>query len=377
MPAQADMLSDQLNITRAKQAVDEQQIAAINKKTNALQAAVDRMTSQIREFDAPIARLNFEIGDLDARTRHRTERIAALQVEFVSSKSEIRRLNRETVVARERLANRLVSIYKGNDQGIAGWLTGSESIGDVLGRQEAANQIAFSETSIVQGIEAMQVRVRLKRAHNHDLQRNLRDEITGLNADVVKLASDRADIAGRQASVEQLRSGRAHVIQSLTDRQADLEKEVDTLDSDAKALKEAITSGATTFSGSVPIGASPTGLGWPVSGPIVSPFGWRWGRMHEGVDIAATTGTPIHASAAGVVTYAGWMSGYGNFVIIQHAGSLSTAYGHQSQIASRVGQVVMQGQIIGFIGCTGHCFGPHVHFETRINGNAVDPMAYL
>jgi len=71
------------------------------------------------------------------------------------------------------------------------------------------------------------------------------------------------------------------------------------------------------------------------------------------------------------------MNGYGNFVIIQHAGTLSTAYGHQSRIASHVGEVVQQGQVIGFVGCTGHCFGPHVHFETRINGTAVDPMGYL
>jgi murein DD-endopeptidase MepM/ murein hydrolase activator NlpD len=116
---------------------------------------------------------------------------------------------------------------------------------------------------------------------------------------------------------------------------------------------------------------------WPVNGPITSPFGWRWGRMHEGIDIGVGYGTPIHAAAAGTVAYCGWMSGYGNLVAIDHGGGLSTAYGHQSSIAVGCGQSVSQGQVIGYVGCTGHCFGPHLHFEVRVNGNPVDPLGYL
>jgi murein DD-endopeptidase MepM/ murein hydrolase activator NlpD len=103
----------------------------------------------------------------------------------------------------------------------------------------------------------------------------------------------------------------------------------------------------------------------------------RWGRMHEGIDIGVPTGTPIHASAAGKVVYAGWMSGYGNLVAIDHGNGLSTAYGHQERVAVSVGQVVAQGQVIGYSDCTGHCFGPHVHFEVRVNGVPVDPLSYL
>jgi murein DD-endopeptidase MepM/ murein hydrolase activator NlpD len=121
---------------------------------------------------------------------------------------------------------------------------------------------------------------------------------------------------------------------------------------------------------------SPSGLIWPVSGPVVSPFGMRWGRLHAGIDIGVGYGTPIHASASGTVIFAGWMGGYGNFVIVDHGGGLSTAYAHQSSIAVGGGSV-SQGQVIGYVGCTGHCFGPHLHFEVRINGSPVDPMGYL
>ena len=103
----------------------------------------------------------------------------------------------------------------------------------------------------------------------------------------------------------------------------------------------------------------------------------RWGRLHAGVDIAVPSGTPVRASKAGKVLIAGWVSGYGNYTCIGHGGGLSTCYGHQTSIGTSVGTSVSQGQVIGSSGCTGHCFGPHVHFETRINGAPVNPMGYL
>ena len=99
--------------------------------------------------------------------------------------------------------------------------------------------------------------------------------------------------------------------------------------------------------------------------------------MHQGIDIGAPTGTPIHAAAAGTVIYCGWEEGYGNLTVLDHGGDLATAYGHQSSIAVACGQHVNQGDVIGYVGCTGHCFGPHLHFEVRINGAPVDPLGYL
>jgi murein DD-endopeptidase MepM/ murein hydrolase activator NlpD len=122
---------------------------------------------------------------------------------------------------------------------------------------------------------------------------------------------------------------------------------------------------------------SSSGLIWPVNGPVTSPFGMRWGRMHTGIDISVAYGTPIHAAALGNVIYAGWMDGYGNLVFIDHGRGLSTGYAHQSSIAVSNGQTVTQGQVIGYVGCTGHCFGPHLHFEVRVNGAPVDPLGYL
>ena len=114
-----------------------------------------------------------------------------------------------------------------------------------------------------------------------------------------------------------------------------------------------------------------------VSGPVVSPFGPRWGRLHAGIDIASPAGTPIRAADSGRVALAGVMGGYGNYTCIQHGGGLSTCYAHQSSIGVSQGAAVSQGQVIGSVGCTGSCFGDHLHFETRINGSPVNPAGYL
>jgi murein DD-endopeptidase MepM/ murein hydrolase activator NlpD len=131
----------------------------------------------------------------------------------------------------------------------------------------------------------------------------------------------------------------------------------------------------TTSTGDDPVVGS-SKLSWPLSGPITSRFGQRWGRMHEGIDLGVPTGRPIGSAAPGRVTYAGWMSGYGNTVMVDH-GSLVTLYGHQSRIAVHVGQSVARGQVIGYVGSTGNSTGPHLHFEVRVGGTPKDPLRYL
>jgi murein DD-endopeptidase MepM/ murein hydrolase activator NlpD len=126
-----------------------------------------------------------------------------------------------------------------------------------------------------------------------------------------------------------------------------------------------------------PIRQGSGNLIWPVNGPVVSGFGMRWGRLHAGVDIAVPTGTPIRAADSGRVILLGWTGGYGNYTCIDHGGGFSTCYAHQSRYGTSMGASVRQGQVIGYVGCTGHCFGPHLHFETRVNGVPQNPLNYL
>src|SRR5262249_7191763 len=175
--------------------------------------------------------------------------------------------------------------------------------------------------------------------------------------------------------VSNSRSGTA----AMLDEEQGLQQTSSALAAQIRAAQAAAaTSSSTGYSPGPP---SSSGLIWPVSGPVVSPFGYRClagiCRMHEGIDIGVGYGTPIHAAASGTVIVAGGEEGYGNIIVIDHGGGLATAYAHQSGFAVGGGAHVSQGQVIGYVGCTGHCFGPHLHFEVRLNGQAVDPLGYL
>ena len=118
---------------------------------------------------------------------------------------------------------------------------------------------------------------------------------------------------------------------------------------------------------------------WPTAGYVSSPYGLRFGgsEFHQGVDIAAEIGTPIVATADGVVTAAGWNGGYGNMVDVDHGGGIVTRYGHASAVAVTVGQQVRRGEVIAYVGSTGRSTGPHVHYEVRVDGQPVNPAGYL
>ena len=122
-------------------------------------------------------------------------------------------------------------------------------------------------------------------------------------------------------------------------------------------------------------------LAWPLPRPytsISSPFGMRWGRLHAGVDIPAPVGTRIYAAASGRVSIRGWVGGYGNYTCIQHQGPYSTCYAHQSSFGPvPPGGLIARGGLAGYVGCTGHCFGEHLHFELRQNGQPIDPAPFL
>lgn len=124
----------------------------------------------------------------------------------------------------------------------------------------------------------------------------------------------------------------------------------------------------------------PLSMRAPVDGLLQSGFGYRWGRMHWGVDLDAHFGTPVRAALPGTVVAAGWLrnySGYGLVVKIRHEGRLQTMYAHLSRALVRRGEQVVQGQVVGRAGCTGSCTGTHVHFEVRLRGKQVDPLRFL
>jgi len=196
-----------------------------------------------------------------------------------------------------------------------------------------------------------------------------------------EVSAVRAGVVDRRDRIVNARAAKVTLVRRSRDRRHELQDDVEQL-REAQAKVQARLAG---FSGPVsagPIKPGSGGLIWPVNGPITSPFceTRSWESCHPGIDIGVPAGTPIRAAGAGKVVLmqsAGVSGGYGNFTCVQHGGALSTCYAHQSRFGTSLGASVSQGQVIGYVGCTGRCFGDHLHFETRINGAVVNPMNYL
>jgi murein DD-endopeptidase MepM/ murein hydrolase activator NlpD len=188
-----------------------------------------------------------------------------------------------------------------------------------------------------------------------------------------KLASTRTTLRIEGERLKATRKARLTAKQALDGEIADLQGEVD-----AQRVSSAVIAQLLKGRGETPsklVGGEKLSI--PGDCPVTSRFGMRWGRMHEGIDFGCPMGHPVHAAGPGTIAWAGWQNGYGNLVVIDHGGGISTAYGHNSRLAVHVGQSVERGDVISYVGSTGHSTGPHIHFEVRINGEAVDPTAYL
>lgn len=211
---------------------------------------------------------------------------------------------------------------------------------------------------------------------------------------VDELRASRADLAQRRAAAKakaksaskalaEASAARSQAVKARADlatRIKEVEGEIAALDAEQAAVRRIIAAQPPTPVRAVTAGSgvSASGWTWPVAGGrTTSEFGPRWGRMHQGLDIAAPMGTPIFASRAGRVIFAGWQGGYGNFTMVDHGGGYVTAYGHQSRLGTTVGAEVAQRQVIGFVGSTGQSTGPHVHFEVRVNGQQQNPRQFL
>lgn len=209
------------------------------------------------------------------------------------------------------------------------------------------------------------------------------------DAAVAEAATIQAELTRVLEELEQQRRTQTELRAELTRRMADWETQVAELaatDAELTAFIQAEQARRAAESGGALAPSSATsaqGFQRPIAGEIGSPFGYRvhpiFGtrRLHAGVDIGASSGTPIHAAKAGVVIHSGWRGGYGNAVLVEHEGGVVTLYAHMTRTAAQVGQTVLGGDVIGYVGSTGNSTGPHLHLEVRIGGEPVDPAPFL
>jgi len=331
----------------------------------------DRIGAVQGQISATQRRLNQVQGDLDRQKA----KLLAVRNRLEVARDRLERLRSRLALARKVLARRLVEIYKADPPDALTVILESDGFGDLLERAEFLKRISDQDRQITDRVRGLRGQAHHQAVELADLEQQeqvaavrilrQRDQVAAVESQLVgsrnELASARADKRGALAQVRESR--------------VSLEGDLAALEKEQARVQAALQGAGQTFDGPIKQGSG--ALIWPVNGPVVSPFGMRWGRLHAGIDIAVPSGTAIHAADSGRVVLMGWVGGYGNYTCIQHTASMSTCYGHQASFATSNGASVSQGQVIGYSDCTGHCFGPHVHFEVRINGAPVDPMGYL
>jgi len=367
---------------------------AIDARLQSVQAKIAQAAERERALSGEIASVNSRIRGLSAQVGDVSSQLVTLERDLALHQEKLDRLNElyrlETArfnflrhqyrLSLDRLGDRLIDIYEGGEPSSLEVLLSAKSFTDLISQAEYVEAIGTQDKHIAEDVGLAKVEVRAQRERT----KRIRAVVASATRTIaVRTEQVRAVRSALLASERRLASARTSKRQSLVEIKESKQEylhEAAGLERASASLAASIQAAQASSSAYAPPGDStPSAAGfiWPVNGPVVSPFGMRWGRMHEGIDIAVPYGTPIHAAASGRVVYAGWMAGYGNLIAIDHGRGLSTAYAHQSSIAAGLGQTVSQGQTIGYVGCTGHCFGPHLHFEVRVNGSPVDPLGYL
>jgi murein DD-endopeptidase MepM/ murein hydrolase activator NlpD len=364
---------------RAQALSTDERIRILQEKIAAAQARESALASEIASVENRIRDLQARVGDVSSRLST-LERELALQREKLERNTRLfnhqtERLNflrRQYGIAVERLNERLVAIYVSEDVTTLDVILSSGSFGDLVEQIDYMRDLGSQDLFISRQVNRAKVRMHHVRAKTARTKRRVETVTRTIAVRTAQVRSVRDRLLVSQRGLKAAKGTKREQLAAVEASKEEFIREVAGLQAASAQLSAQLQSSASTSYDGTP---SASGFVWPVSGPVVSGFGMRWGRMHQGIDIGAGYGSPVRAVANGSVIHAGWMGGYGNLVVIDHGGGLSSAYAHLSSIIAGGG--VSQGQVVGYVGCTGHCFGPHLHFEVRVNGSAVDPLGYL
>ena len=359
VPSIADDLEDelqdiqgQIDESRSSQESWQQVIEDVAVKLKAIQADLDAANARLKSIQDEQAKVNAEI-------RQTEEEIRKAQA-YLEQRQKVLNL-------------RVRSIYKFGQLNYLEVIMGAKSFSDFANRLELLKRIIQSDYSLILEIQDQKAKIEAKKAE-------LEQDRARLDA-LAEVAKKKAE---QQRVLDNAKANKAAAAQMEQDLIARSNAVKDLIQERIRQAEAARQAQQEESGGSDDNYVQGTGqLSWPCSGVITSPYGYRthpiFGRTiyHSGMDIGVDYGTPIHAADSGTVIYSGWISGYGNAVIIDHGGGMQTLYGHNQSLNVSEGQSVSKGDVIAFAGSTGNSTGPHCHFEVEINGQAVDPMGYL
>jgi murein DD-endopeptidase MepM/ murein hydrolase activator NlpD len=356
------------------------EISDLQARIEAARVKEARLTEQISEVTVEIRALESRVGDvsqklsvLERDLELHQRRLDHLNALFALHTERLNFLREQYARAVRELNLRMVDLYQARDPNLVEVILESSSLQEAIERIHYLQAIALQDKRIAADVAVAREKVRITREKTKKVRARVHAETRVVAVRTQQQRDVRNQLLASQDRLSDTRSTKRRALISTREQKAVLIAEANALAAEDAGIRGQLTAAQ----GSVDTVPSSQGLIWPVSGPVTSPFGYRWGRLHAGIDIAAPSGSPIYAAASGTVVLAGWTGGYGNFTCIDHGGGLATCYAHQSSYAVSSGAQVSQGQVIGYVGNTGHSFGAHLHFEVRVNGGPVDPLGYL
>lgn len=368
----ASMLATGLTFAGAAEDVDELQdkLSSLEDEKAAVKEKIAELTQQASDVEATRAALQSEI-DLTKEEISTVEAyINRLQEQIDVKTTELKAAEAALEQKEEEFALTVRTTYEQGDSSYLEVLLNSSSFSDLLSRMEIITAIMEDNKKIVAEYTAAKEDIAQKKQELQDTQDDQKEYQENLSYKVDELAASEAEQAALQESIEAYKAESEAEYDRISNEMQDVSNQIAALSAQSAAA------GGVPYSGT---------FVWPTPSCTTtsSVYGYRvhpiYGtvKFHAGEDIPASYGAEILAAASGTVTTAGWVSGYGNYTVIDHGGGTMTAYGHQSSILVSVGQHVEQGQVIGYVGSTGNSTGPHLHFEVYQNGSTVDPKSFF
>lgn len=337
----------------------------VQNKLNKTRKELKEGKQKEKSLTNQIIKIQEDINETENSIKKLEGNIQDTKIKVVEVQGKLARAEQMVSEQSKALNARLRSMYL-NDSGISVLkvIFGSESITDFMSNMDMVEKIYDNDTKMLNRLKDNKDLIGKEKQRLASLENTLEKQQTQHENKKNNLANSQHNIAVLKNQV------------ALDNKK--LAEEIDALNQEANRITSEIRrlqSKGTQYTGGVFI--------WPVTGKITSPFGYRIHpvlkerKLHTGIDIAASSGTPVKAANAGTVIKAGAAGSYGNMVMIDHGGGIVTLYAHNSRIAVSTGTQVQKGQVISYVGSTGRATGPHLHFEVRVNGDYKNPMGWL
>lgn len=340
-------------------------LGSLQSRKSSVRQQLRRTQGEVRQARGDLYQIDSKLDSVGTSLATTTAQLASNRERQARLADELKAAGKKLDETKEQVRGRLKWMYIHQEQSVLAAFVNAKDVSDIASRAYLMKRIAKADRELFQDYIALRDETAAKKRKQDAL--------------VVEIAHLKQDQESQKAELASTRSDKAVVLGGLVRKQQDLERIVRQLDREEAALAAQIA--AYNASAGKTTGLKPfTGrFSKPVDAPVTSGYGMRFhpilkvNRLHAGIDFGARHGSPIRAAADGIVFVATYSQGYGNMVVIDHGGGISTLYGHCSSIAVRSGQRVSRGETIGRVGSTGLATGPHLHWEVRLNGKPVNP----